>query len=473
MDKTRREFLKTLGALTAAASLQPLLFGKGIAVKQPPNIVFILADDLGVHEMSCYGNKYYESPNIDKLANEGMLFTDAYAACPVCSPTRASIMTGKYPARLNLTDYIPGAKVSGKEKLLLPDWTQYLKLDEITIAEALKEAGYITGHFGKWHLNIDKNYSPNRPGDPASQGFDEVYTTVKPKSSDDPHKDPHHVEAITLRAISFIEKNKSKPFFCYVAHHSIHSPKMERKKLIEKYETKEGSEIDMNIPKIGAMVETLDESIGKIMDKLDELNLVDDTIVVYFSDNGCSSAKEYLKPLRGGKAQLYEGGIREPMIVRWPGFVEAGSTCSEPVSSIDFFPTFLSAAGINNKYQKDGLDILPLLKGSGNISRDALYWHYPHYHPGGIAPSGALRSGNYKLIEWFEESIDGVESDGAFELYDLKSDISEQRNLVNEKPELVKELFNKMENWRSEVNAQMMQKNPEYEPGYKFGNVTG
>jgi uncharacterized sulfatase len=439
--------------------------------KDRPNIVFILADDLGVHELSCYGNIYYESPNIDKLAKEGMLFTDAYAACPVCSPTRASIMTGKYPARLHLTDYIPGAKVSGKEKLLLPDWTQRLKLDEITIAEALKEAGYSTGHFGKWHLNIDKNYSPGRPGDPGSQGFDEVFTTVKPKSSDDPYKDPHHVDAITSRAISFIEKNKSNPFFCYIAHNSIHNPKMEKKELIEKYSEKEASEIEMNIPKIGAMVETLDKSIGRIMDKLEECNLSDNTIVIYFSDNGCSSAKEYLKPLRGGKAQLYEGGIREPMIIRWPGVVEAGSVCNEPVSSIDFFPTCLSAAGIKNKYQVDGMDLMPLLSGSSRINRDAIYWHYPHYHPGGIGPSGAMRAGDYKLIEWFEESIDGIKTEGALELYDLKNDISEQRNLIKEKPGVAEELYNKMKRWRTEVNAQMMQRNPEYLPGYNFRKV--
>ena len=468
MDKSRRDFLKTLGILTTAASLRSSLFGNQLRAQKQPNIVFILVDDLGVHEMSCYGNTYYESPNIDKLAKEGMLFTDAYAACPVCSPTRASIMTGKYPARLHLTDYIPGAKVSGKEKLLLPEWVQKLMLDEITIAEALKEAGYSTGHFGKWHLNIDKNYFPDRPGDPGSQGFDDVLTTVKPKSSDDPYKDPHHVEEITSRAISFIERNKSNPFFCYVAHHSIHSPKMERKELIDKYAAKEGSEIEMNIPKIGAMVESLDKSIGRIMDKLDELNLSNDTIVIYFSDNGCSSAKEYLKPLRGGKAQLYEGGIREPMIIRWPGVVEVGSTCSVPVSSIDFFPTLLSVVGIKNKYNVDGVDIMPLLKGYREINRDAIYWHYPHYHPGGIAPSGAIRAGDYKLIEWFEKSVEGTDKEGALELYDLKNDISEQKNLIKKKPEVAEELYKKLLQWRTEVNAQMMQRNPGYVDGYEF-----
>ncbi|MCD6287647.1 MAG: sulfatase [Candidatus Hydrogenedentes bacterium] len=454
----RRSFVKCIGAALAAPSI-------AIAAprKRLPNIVFIFADDLGPQQITCYGNPYYKTPNIDTLARDGMLFTDAYAACPVCSPTRANVMTGKYPARLHLTDYIPG-KVREYEKLLEPKWTKYLPLEEVTIPEMLKPAGYVSGHFGKWHLNKDKNYVLGRPMDPGSQGFDDVFTTVKPKKTDDPNKDAHHVKAITDHAIAFIEANKDKPFFCYVAHNSIHAPELERADLVAAYKARKGCDGKKNHSVLGAMVETLDKNTGRLLKKLDELGIADNTIVIFFSDNGCLQGKTVRKPFRGGKAQLYEGGIREPFLVRWPGVVKPGSRCSEPVSSIDFFPTFAEIAGQKvTDPDVDGVSILPLLRQQGSFNRgDALYWHYPHYHSGGVAPSGAIRDGRYKLIEWYEESVLGL--DNPVELFDVVADVGEYNDLSKQKPELAAKMLKKLQAWRKSVGAQEMPVNPNYDP---------
>lgn len=451
---TRRDFLKSV----AFALSSFVLPRAGISRENPPppNIVFILADDQGLHQIGCYGNSFYETPNLDRLAAEGMKFTDAYAACPVCSPTRASIVTGKYPARLHLTDFIWGHPIIGKLKV--PPWRKYLPDEEVTIPEALKPAGYISGHFGKWHLNKNKNYAPGRPMDPGSQGFDDVLTNDKPLEDADPKADPHHVWEITNRATSFIESNKNRPFFCYVAHNSIHDPKMECLDIIAKYKKKAGSEDPKNNPVIAAMVETLDRSFGVILDKLEELKIADNTIVVYFSDNGCNHASDELKPLRGGKAQLYEGGIRVPLIIRWPAVVRAGTKCRTAVSSVDFFPTFLETARlkITDATAVDGESLLPLLTQTGSLKRDALYWHYPHYHYSGIAPSGAVRAGRYKLIEWFEKSIDGIDTPGAIELFDIEADISEQQNLAEKMPDITAKLYNQLKQWRKSVGAQEM-----------------
>jgi len=439
----------------------------GKVSRKKPNIVFILVDDLAYHQLGCYGSDFYETPNIDRLAAEGMKFTDAYAAAPVCSPTRASIMTGKYPARLHLTDYIKGGSPKDK-KLLTPDWTAYLPLEEVTIAEALKGAGYVCGHFGKWHLNKDKNYKPGRPGDPGSQGFDDVLTTHKPGKGPKSkyEEDWHHVHQITDRAIAFIKENKDKSFFCYIPHNTIHRPEKERKELIEKYRKKPGADnrekYGHNNPIQAAMVETLDDSVGTILRNLDELNLSDNTIVVFFSDNGHLGPKDS-KPLRGSKADLHEGGIKEPLIVRWPGVVKPGSQCNVPVISNDFFPTLLEVAGLKVTDPKvDGESLLPLLKRTGKLEREAIYWHYPHYHHQGVEPSGAIRCGDLKLIEWFEKSVDGIDTEGALELFNLKNDTNEQHNLAKKMPEKTAELCGKLKQWRKSVGAQEMVRNPKY-----------
>jgi len=425
-----------------------------------PNIVFIVADDLGIHQLGCYGSKYYETPNIDRLAKNGMIFTNAYAAATVCSPTRASILTGKYPARLHLTDYIPGKTKPGK-KLRVPEWTKYLSEKEVTIAEVFKSAGYVTGHFGKWHLNIDKKYQLGRKGDPGSQGFDDVLTTHKPGAGPDSKmkNDKHHVKEITERALEFIEKNRKNNFFCYIPHNTIHAPEVENDMLVEKYKKKSGDakKGKHDNPIQAAMLETLDKSVAEILAKLKELNLEENTIVIFFSDNGQLGEKNG-KPFRGSKGDLYEGGIRMPLIFYWPGTIELGVLSEELVISNDFFPTFSELANVKINSETDGISLLPLLKNSkAKLNRNTLYWHYPHYQGSGLGPQAAIREGKYKLVEWFEKSIDNEK--GALELYDLVNDPGEQYNLADSLPKVSSRLFNKLKTWRNNVGAQEMVKN--------------
>jgi len=467
----RRQFLKSIGFGAAAFALgepraEPLTLGFRFSKKDAklkPNILFILADDFGWSQLGCYGSGFYETPNIDRLATEGMKFTDAYAACPVCSPTRASIMTGKYPARLHLTDFIAGGSFP-YEKYKQPEWQKYLPLEEITVAEVLKTAGYATASFGKWHLSIAEKPPESLPYNPDKQGFDESFVTYKPSSNHDPESDAHNVEIITEKSLEFLEKNKDKNFFLYVPHNTIHSPILGKKNLIEKYRKKPGSNLPQNNPIIGAMIEELDNSVGRLLKKLDELNIASKTIVIFFSDNGGLESSNKQTPLRSGKANLYEGGIREPLIVRWPGVVQPGSICNEPVISVDFFPTFLEIIGLENKAKEpnDGVSLLPLLQQSGTLNRRAIYWHYPHYHSSSIGPCGAVRISDYKLLEWFDGTICGASNE--FELYNLKQDIGEQNNLTQKMPEKTRELKEMLANWRSEVNAQMLTPNPNYDP---------
>ena len=426
------------------------------------NIVFILADDLGWNQVGFHGSDFYETPNIDRIAATGMTFTRAYAAASICSPTRASIMTGKNPARLHITDYIPGSPYP-YAKLNTPKMAPYLALEEFTLAEMLKEHGYVTGHFGKWHLNRDKNYEPGREGDPESQGFDVVLTTVKPEPDADPDDDAHHTARITSETIRFIEENKEKPFFAYASYHTVHRPLMENKQLIAKYETKAGVEDSVDNPVIGAMIETLDRGVGRIMEKLDQLDLTQNTIVVFYSDNGGLKLLQSQEPLRGGKAMIFEGGSRVPLAVRWPGVVEPGSSCEVPVISDDFFPTF--AEIVNHQAlpgDLDGHSLVPLLKQNGKLNREALFWHYPHYHHLGYKPAASVIAGDYKLIEWFELSLSG--EDNAFDLYNIATDIGESINLVDLMPEKARELKTRLNNWQTMVNAQKMTLNPDYDP---------
>lgn len=466
--------MKTRLATAVTATVLLATFGLGGCTSEPPgeapkpepqwNIVFVLADDLGWNQVGYHGTEFYETPNIDSIARSGMSFTDAYAGAAICSPTRASLMTGKYPARLHLTDYIPGGDFP-HARLRVPDWTKHLSLEEVTIAEALKEGGYATGHFGKWHLNTDKEYVPGRPMDPGSQGFDDVFTSVKPTSDADPTNDAHHVAEITGRALAFLEENRDRPFFAYVTHHVVHRPLHEHPELIAKYEAKPGADLPEHNPVMGAMVERMDTSIGRLLDKLDELGIADRTIVVFYSDNGGLESLQDQKPLRGGKATLYEGGIRVPLAIRWPGVVEAGSQSSVPVISNDVFPTLLEIAGLPlDTHEFDGESLVPLLKQTGLMHRDALYWHYPHYHhqDTNLAPSGAIRQGDYKLIEWFEEKAQGLER--PVSLFNLKDDIGEERDLAEERPEKAAELLKKLRAWQEAVGAQAMEPNPDHDP---------
>jgi uncharacterized sulfatase len=426
-------------------------------VDKKPNIVFILVDDLGWSQLSSYGSVYYESPNIDRLAQEGIRFTNAYAGAAVCSPTRASIMTGKYPARLHLTDYIPGDNFPGSG--IEPDWNKFLPLDEITIGEIAKENGYRTAFFGKWHLSPEKKPPKSLPYNPDKQGFDETFITYKPahdlaREWQTAEVDPHNVDTLTKRAIDFIERNQSHLFFLFVSYNSVHAPLLEKDSSIKKYKDKDGSNKPENNPVIAAMIERVDRGVGKIIDKIDEMGLRDNTFIIFFSDNGGTPKQT---PLRMDKAWLYEGGIRVPFVIRWPKIIEEGRVSDEIVSSVDFFPTFLDIFGDSKTYIKnvDGISLLPVLKNNGGLNREAIFWHYPHYLRGHhrMKPAGAVRKGDYKLIEWYEGIV--LNSVKHLELYNLNKDIGEQNDLSEVMPEKTQELLRILEDWRVSVNAQM------------------
>jgi arylsulfatase A-like enzyme len=423
--------------------------------------VFILADDLGWNQVGYHGSDFYETPNIDRIASEGMHFSNAYTSAPVCSPTRAGLMTGKHPARLHLTDYIPGNPFP-YAKLVTPQQAPCLPLEEVTIAEKLKQNGYVTGHFGKWHLSPDKNYQPGRPFDPRSQGFSEVFTSVKPPPDADPDKDAHHAVEITEHSLKFIDNNKDKPFFLYVSHHVVHRPLMENAELVAKYESKPGAAEAQHNPTMGAMIERMDSGIGRILQKLDELNLTQNTVVIFYSDNGGLEMLQDQYPLRGGKAMIFDGGLRVPLAIRWPGVVQSGSISDALVTSEDFFPTIMEILGITyDKNILDGVSVIPLLKQTGTLERNALYWHYPHYHHQGYKPGGAVREGDYKLIEWYEETLQGL--DNQVNLYNVSDDIGEIRDLSQSMPEKTAELRSKLREWRRAIEVQEMQLNPNYD----------
>ena len=389
------------------------------ATPTPWNVVLFLADDLAWNQVGYHGTTFYETPTIDAVAAAGMTFSNAYSANPVCSPTRASLMTGKNPARLQITDYIPGSPYP-YARLLRPAEVPGLPLEEVTI-ELFKSQGYATGHFGKWHLNVDKEYVPGRPMDPASQGFDDVLTTVKPEYEDDPLADAHHARAITERSLAFVDANRDNPFFLYVTHHVVHRPLLEDPKLIARYEAKPGADDPVNNPAMAAMIETMDVGLGQILDRIEEHGLTERTIVIFYSDNGGFEQLQAQDPFRGGKAMIWEGGIRVPLAVKWPGVVE----------------------------------------GTGVLDRDTLYFHYPHYHHLGYMPAGAIRQGDHKLIEWFEGTIAGIGP--AVSLFNLKNDPGETTDLATDKPELADSLLQQLAAWRQEVGAGEMTINPGYE----------
>jgi len=420
------------------------------------NIVLIVADDMGWNQVGYHGYDWYQTPNIDRIARAGLQFRDAYSAAPICSPTRAALMTSKDPARLHLTDYIPGNPHEDKP-LVTPQQIPCLPLEETTIPEMLRPLGYVSGHFGKWHLGIDYHYQPGRLFDPASQGFDVVFTAKKPE--DDlvpPPPDAHSTVEITENAIKFIEKNRDRPFFCYVPHNVVHRPLYEEEELIEKYRRKPGSTLPIHNPIMGAMIERMDTGIGQILDTLDQLKLSEHTVVIFVSDNGGLEALQSQAPLRAGKSTLYEGGIRVPLAVRWPGVVQPGRTTNEPVVTQDLFSTIMEIAGAPyRKDYADGVSLLPLLRDSApTLGREALHWHYPHYHHFGGRPSSAIRVGNYKLIEWYEGTL--LNQGPAVELFDLANDMGEQHDLAAAKPELARSLRAKLDAWRDGEHAQMM-----------------
>jgi len=434
-----------------------------------PNILFILADDFGYMDIGANNPKtFYETPHIDRLAGRGMRFTAGYAACPVCSPTRASIMTGKYPPRTGVTDYIGG----NRPGLLLPAANQdHLALEEVTLAERLRDEGYVTFFAGKWHLGTGA-YSPNAQGfGPGLTGSGQFYYPPSDLPPPDRKNDPKTTDRIADEAARFIEAHQGKPFFAYLPFLAVHTPIQARPDLIEKYERKKanappdawGRERERQVRLVqnhavyAAMVEQMDSAIGRVLAAVDRCGLVEHTVVIFTSDNGGLSTSEGHPtsnlPLRAGKGWLYEGGIREPWIILAPGVTKPGSVCDTPVISTDFYPTILELAGLSPAPQqhRDGMSLVPLLKG-GDLKRGPLFWHYPHYGNQGGAPSGAVRDGDWKLIEWYE--------DGRLELFNLRTDMAEARNVAAENPDKVRGLHAKLVAWRSEVKAVMPTRNP-------------
>lgn len=455
---------------------------------RPPNIVFFLADDLGQRDLGCYGSSFYETPNIDRLARQGARFTQAYAACPVCSPTRASILTGQWPQRTGVTDYIgaplkPGAWKRNTPSLPAP-YTDRLSLEAITLAESLKAAGYSTFFAGKWHLGpegywpedqgFDINMGGHDRGGPYGGGrYFSPYGN--PRLTDGPDGE-HLPDRLATETNRFIEANKDRPFLAYYSFYDVHTPLMAREDLRKKYQEKrarlglseqwgreEPRDVRLSQDHViyAAMVEAMDLAVGKVLDKLDELGIAENTLVIFTSDNGGLSTSEGWPtsnhPLRGGKGWIYEGGIREPLLVRWPSRIKPGQTLDTPASSPDFLPTLLDAVGAKPAAGQiiDGISLLPALSGSPVPDRP-LFWHYPHYGNQGGAPSAAIRLGKWKLIEWLE--------DNRLELFDLDADPGETTDLAAKVPDETARLHKLLQEWQREVGAKFPIKNPNFNP---------
>lgn len=463
-----------------------------------PNFLFILVDDLGQRDIGAFGSTFYETPNVDKLAADGAMFTDAYAACPVCSPTRASIMTGKYPATLNITDWIPGRQSytnTDYDQMLSKPFTLALPLEETTIAEALKENGYQTFFTGKWHIGETEEFWPQHQGFDINKGGwakgyprGGYFSPYKNPMLEDGPEGEFLTERLADECISFLDdRNEADPFFMYLSFYTVHNPQQGKPELIEYFKQKAAQmgidQIDpfvsdrqwmienqspgewkdrfvQSSPVYASMVYSMDQAVGKVMKKLEDAGVADNTVVIFMSDNGGLSTAESSPtsnlPLRGGKGWLYEGGIREPMIIKWPGNVQPGMVINEPVTSTDFYPTMLEMAGVDLMPEQhvDGTSMVPLLTRKDGYARAPLFWHYPHYSNQGDMPGGAIRAGDYKLIKRY--------IDDSYELYNLRSDIGETRNLIDEEPEKAAELIKVFDEYVNKTNAQMMIPNPDY-----------
>ena len=460
---TRRTFLECAAAAGGATLL-------GASAKQM-NILFILMDDLGWHDTQPYGNTFIDTPNLTKFAAESSRFTNAYAACPVCSPTRASIMTGKYPAKLHLTDWIPGRKQWPYAKLLGPAFEQQLPLSETTIPEVLGKT-YRSAAIGKWHLG-GEGFSPKDQGFGINIGGTQAGSPAKyfgPYSLPNLTLEPGEflTRRLSLEGDKFIRAEPKQPFFLYEAHFTVHLPLAAPPELIEKYKKRDIGDCD---PTYCAMVETADESVGSLLRAVEESGQSDRTIVVFFSDNGGVryQAKRPTPitnntPLRAGKGHLFEGGIREPLIIRWPGVTRPGSVIDTPVSSIDFLPTFCDAVGATPPRGMDGVSLRPLLEGK-SVAERPLFWHYPHYSDQGGRPSGAVRLGEWKLIEFYE--------DNRTELYNLKDNPGERSNLVVKEAKKAEQLRKLLVEWRKSVSASMPKPNPNYDSARYSEELTG
>ena len=473
-----------------------------LATAETKNAIVFLVDDMGWTDVGAFGSDFYETPHIDALAAAGTKFTNAYAACTVCSPTRAALLTGQYPARLRVTDFIPGHPFVNTP-LTIPDWTQVLEHRQVTIAEILKEKGFKTAHLGKWHLTHRDRSGPGGSDNPdptfypESQGFDfniggnehgappsyfwpygkgktveikkknTIYATL-PKSGKDGE---YLTDRLTSEAVGLIDgfAESKSPFFMYFSFYNVHTPLQGRPDLVEKYEKKLKSSpkpLHGNV-KYAAMVESVDEAIGRVMAKLQESGLTEETLIIFTSDNGgLDPVATDNAPLRQGKGGIYEGGVRIPTIINWPGVTKAGTESSEPIITMDFLPTILEALGqeIPNEIKStvDGVSLTPILKDpADSLDRDAIFWHYPHYHSMGAQPYSAIRMGDWKLIE--------LHDGRPLELYSLAKDIHEDHNLAKKNPAKATELHKRLSEWKQSVDAQMPTTNAAFNATKKTG----
>ncbi|GAB3667026.1 sulfatase [Echinicola sediminis] len=450
--------------------------------QKQPNIVFVLVDDLGWADLGCFGSDFYETPNIDALAKEGMRFTDAYAASPVCSPTRASILTGKYPSTLNITDWIPGDDPQNRP-LLGPKDLDELPLEEVTIAEMLKSQGYRTFFAGKWHLG-DKGFFPEHQGFDVNIGGNHKGS---PPSYYSPYKNPqlpdgpegeYLSDRLVDESIKFLESAKEEPFLLYLSFYNVHTPIQANKKYFDHFKDKAAklediaevgfreeqdglTKLRQDNPAYASMVAAMDENVGRLMDQLESMGLAENTVVIFTSDNGGLSTLQSTynweaptsnEPLRAGKGWCYEGGIRVPLIIKGPG-IAANSTSHEPVISIDFFDTIAELVGIDEDKvtENDGQSLVPLLHQRGTWKRESIFWHYPHYHGSAWEPGAAVRKGNFVYIETYE--------DQRAELFDLGSDLKQSKNLLHELPDKARELKADLENHQKQTGAKLPQPN--------------
>ena len=444
-------------------------FALASSAQTKPNVVFILADDLGWADLGVYGADLHETPNLDRFAASGVRFTNAYTASPVCSPTRASILTGKHPARLHMTIWREAAHHPPLDrKLLTPRTMDHLPHDEVTLGEVFKQAGYVTAHVGKWHLGTAEYY-------PQTQGYDynvggtlwgAPQTFFYPYSGDRYFREPRYVphledgksgeyltDRLTDEAVEILERHKDQPLYLQLWYHTVHTPIEGKPNVAERYRRKIKSGMNHKNAHYAAMVESMDENVGRVLAKLEELNLVDKTIVVFSSDNGGfinpwqGEPVTDNTPLRSGKGSLYEGGVRVPTVIRAPGVTSQGGVADTPISSVDFFPTLLSLAGLSSGVRTDGTNITPLLRDpSARLNREALYFHYPHYYAT-TTPVSSVRVGDWKLMEYYE--------DGKLELYNLAEDPGEQNDLSTKRRDAASGLRERLHVWLDEVGAQL------------------
>lgn len=466
--------LKTRIALIGTVTATTGFFSQAATPAPKPNFVFFLVDDLGWADLGCFGSTFHETPNIDRLCAQGMKFTRAYSGCTVCSPSRAAILTGRAPARLHLTDWIAGHK-KPFAKLSVPDWQMFIDQERVTLPEALKaEGGYISQFIGKWHLMPDPTPALWPEHTPEKHGFDgniagrewgqpkgpgKYFFPWNMPNLDGGKPGDFLTDRVTDKAEEFLGSTGDKPFLLYMSYYEVHSPVMAKPEYVERFKTKlegspAGTYAQTNV-KYAGLVKSLDDSVGRIVEKLRAQGKLENTIFIFTSDNG-SPAHINDGGLRGSKGTAFEGGTRVAAFVVWPGVTKPGSVCDVPIIGMDFYPTMLEMAGLPLKpnEHKDGTSLVPLLKQSGTLNREALYWHYPHYHIGN--PYGAVQYKGWKLIEFFE--------DGELMLFDLENDPNEENNLAQSKPEKAAELLKKLQEWRVETGAQMMTPNPNYNP---------